>query len=70
MNQSVNLLEDPRRWGISPVGPVGGVVSPGARDGGLTGDEGFTDERRWGMSPISPGVKIKCNAKTITTSVP
>merc|ERR1740129_1585186 len=46
------VLEDPRRWGISPVGPVGGVVSPGARDGGLT--DGVTDERRWGMSPISP----------------
>jgi len=45
-------LEDPRRWGISPVGPVGGVVSPGARDGGLT--DGVTDERRWGISPISP----------------
>merc|ERR1712192_272803 len=25
-------LEDPRRWGISPVGPVGGVVSPGAEE--------------------------------------
>jgi len=37
-------LEDPSRWGISPVGPVGGVVS---RDEGLAGAvEGFTDERR------------------------
>jgi len=38
------VLEDPSRWGISPVGPVGGVVS---RDEGLAGAvEGFTDERR------------------------
>ena len=44
MNQFVDLLEDPRRWGISPVGPVGGVVS---KDEGLAGAvEGFTDERR------------------------
>jgi len=38
------VLEDPSRWGISPVGPVGGVVS---RDEGLAGAvEGVTDERR------------------------
>jgi len=38
------VLEDPRRWGISPVGPVGRVVS---RDEGLAGAvEGFIDERR------------------------
>jgi len=38
------VLEDPSRWGISPVGPVGGVVS---RDEGLAGAvEGFIDERR------------------------
>ena len=39
------VVLDPRRYGISPVGPVGGVVWPGARDEGLAVG-GFTDERR------------------------
>jgi len=41
----VSSVLDPRRWGISPVGPVGGVVWPGARDEGLAVG-GVTDERR------------------------
>ena len=46
LNHFVDSL-DPRRKGSSPVGPVGGVVSPGARDEGLAGIVGgFTDERR------------------------
>ena len=43
--QPICYLLDPSRWGISPVGPVGGVVWPGARDEGLAVG-GVTDERR------------------------
>merc|ERR1740129_1579573 len=55
------VLEDPRRWGISPVGPVGGVVSPGAVGTGPgpvgRGPEGLVPGPAVGLSVgLGPGV--------------